>query len=145
MTELEFLWSSGVLWKSSGVFQELKYYFWIRNHVDPVHGTVNYVTLPGLGLRHGPNSGRRPGLVGVMPCGRSGGRELAKEGLWEGGEDVEALGGVGEVWRGRNWDNNREERAAGMELNGGLVRVWIGGNPCGEELWGRRARLWCLL
>jgi hypothetical protein len=45
---------------------------------------------------------------------------------------------------GRSWDNDIEERA-GMELDGGLIQVYTRGNPYGEELWGRRVRLWCLL
>jgi hypothetical protein len=40
---------------------------------------------------------------------------------------------------GQSWDNNGEEWAARMELDGGLVQVWTRGNQCGEELWGEES------
>jgi hypothetical protein len=47
--------------------------------------------------------------------------------------DVETPGGVDKVRGGQSWDNNGEDRAVGMEFDGGLVRGWIRGNRCGEE------------
>jgi hypothetical protein len=60
-------------------------YFRIRNHVDRFHATVNHAMFPSPRVCHGSNNGRRPGLAGVTPCGRSSGRELITRGL--GGEE----------------------------------------------------------
>jgi hypothetical protein len=63
--------------------------------VDRVHATVNHAMFPSPWVRHGPNNGRRSGLAGVAPCGRSGGREIIARGLGRGGADGESCGGVG--------------------------------------------------
>jgi hypothetical protein len=79
--------------------------------VDRVHGTVNRVMFPGPRVRRGLNSGRRPGLTRVAPCGRFDGCELVAKGLRGGGTDGVSYGDVDGARGGRCRPRDEEERS----------------------------------
>jgi hypothetical protein len=58
-------------------------------------------------------------VMGESPERRFGGQGLAERGLGGGGDDGEAIFGVGEARGGRGWARDDEERAAALGAGGG--------------------------
>jgi hypothetical protein len=75
-------------------------------------------------------------LANVQPCHHLRGWSIATRGRKGGGDVGEPVWGDGLARCHRSWDNDGEEWAVGMGLDGDLVQVWTRRNQCGEELWG---------
>jgi hypothetical protein len=105
------------------------------NERAPVHGSM--VDRSGYPLHD-------DGVTGESPERRFGGRGLTERGLGEGGDDGEAIFGIGKARGGRGQAHDDEESTTTLAVGGGEwgegEELWEGRMRCGM-LWGSSGRL----